>query len=105
MASARDAQPPGTAAGAGETTGPAEDAGRADLAGMRRSARAGTPADVPSPLGTARWAEAGGTAGLTAARLRALEGLRWHWDEAYEISGHGRVRAGRAGGPRRPAPP
>ena len=37
-------------------------------------------------------------AGLTPERLRALDDLRWHWDQAYEISWDGRFRADRLDG-------
>jgi hypothetical protein len=36
--------------------------------------------------------------GATPGRLRALEDLRWHWDEAYEIGWDGRFRAERLDG-------
>src|SRR5215470_7546875 len=89
---ARDARPVDQAAPAPGATRPTEDDVRTDPLEMRRSLRPASPDDAPSSPGTARRAEAGMLARLTPERLRALEDLRWHWDEAYEISWDGRFR-------------
>jgi len=98
VAWARDARPAGQAAPAPGATRPTEDDRRTDPLEMRRPLKPASPGEAPTAPGTARRAEAGMLAGLTPERLRALDDLRWHWDEAYQISWDGRFRADRLDG-------